>query len=60
MLLNVLLHLLIAAIVIGILVFIVQRAAVPQPYVWIAWLIVFIIALIILLPIVGVHVGGLG
>jgi hypothetical protein len=53
--LTVLFHLLIAAIVIGILVWIVARVNPPAPASWIVWAIVFILALIILLPLVGVH-----
>ena len=58
MILETLFHLLIAAIVIGILAWLLQKfaPAPPNPVAYIAWIILFIIALVILLPIVGVHI----
>jgi hypothetical protein len=50
-----LIHLLIGIIVIGILLWIVERAQIPQPAKWVVWAIIFIIALAIFLPMVGIR-----
>jgi hypothetical protein len=49
-------HLLIVALVLCILVYVAQQAPIPEPFRWIAWVVVFIVALMALLPFLGVHV----
>jgi hypothetical protein len=49
-----LVHLLIIAIVLAIIVWIVQQMAIPTPFRWIVWAIILIVALISLLPFLGI------
>lgn len=51
-----LIHLLVVAIVLCILCWVAAQAPIPDPFRWIAWAFVFIVAIIALLPFLGVHV----
>jgi hypothetical protein len=42
-------------LIVGVLAIIAYYAPIPAPFKWVAWLIVFVIALVILLPLAGVR-----
>ncbi len=51
-----LIQLLIVIVVLCVLVYVAQQAPIPEPFRWVAWALVFIIALVALLPLLGIHV----
>jgi hypothetical protein len=52
-----LIELLFACVVICVLAWIIKQASIPAPFLWIAWLVLFLIALAVLLPMIGIHSG---
>ena len=50
------LHLFIVAIVLCVLCYIAGRVPVPAPFGWIPWALVAFIALLALLPFLGIHI----
>jgi ABC-type multidrug transport system permease subunit len=53
---STLIHLLIVCVVLAVLVYVAQSAPIPEPFRWIAWVVVFLVALLALLPFLGIHV----
>ena len=52
---SILIHLLVIALVLLLLVWIVRQVPIPEPFQWIAWAIIVIIAIVALLPVLGIH-----
>lgn len=53
-----LVHLLVVVIVLAVLVWIVDRAGVQPPVRWVLYALLAVIALVVLLPFLGLHLGA--
>lgn len=54
---NLLVHILVVVIVLCVLFALARYVPVPPPFGWLLYLVLFIIALAVLLPFLGIHLG---